>query len=230
MPFDKSQPKAIYLVCAICDRNRRDRAKAALKAHKPYLSLSLTGKGTASSRILSYLGLGESDKAALFSVMPAAAAHEALADLYRQMDMAKPGNGIVFSLRMNQGCYHRAVAYQQPTDGGMPMQPENQGYDLIMTIMNRGYSEEVMDAARGAGAAGGTTLHARSFGQAGAGKFFGVEITPEKELLMIIASRESSCRIMTAIAEKAGPETDMGAVSFSMPVDTVQGLPTANLK
>lgn len=230
MAFEPNRPKAVSLLCVICDRNRRDKAKAALGAHRPYLSLSLTGRGTANSRILGYLGLGEADKAVLLSVMEQAAAREAMADVYRRMELQKAGNGIVFLTRLHSGCYHRPVNYTQPADGGMAMQQDTQQYDLIMTVMNRGYSEEVMEVARGAGATGGTTLHARSFGEGGAGKFFGVEITPEKELLMIIASRESSCGIMTAIAEKTGPESDMGAVSFAVPVEAAQGLPTARLK
>ena len=94
-----------------------------------------------------------------------------------------------------------------------------------MVVLNRGYSDDVMAAARAAGAKGGTILHARSFGS-GMETFFGVEITPEKELLMIVAACDTACDIMQRIAEQTGPETPAGALSFSMPLDDVRGLRT----
>lgn len=97
-------------------------------------------------------------------------------------------------------------------------------HDLIMVVLNRGYSEEVMDAARQAGATGGTILHARGCGAAGVEKFFGMTVTPEKELLMILAQGDHTDVIMESIAAKAGPATDAAAVSFSLPASGVKGI------
>mgnify|MGYP000943805687 CR=1 FL=1 len=76
----------------------------------------------------------------------------------------------------------------------------------------------------GAGATGGTVIHARGCGLAGAEKFFGVTIQPEKDMIMILADRTVSCNIMSAIAEKAGPHTDSHAISFSLPASHVHGI------
>ena len=54
-------------------------------------------------------------------------------------------------------------------------------HELIMAIMNEGYSDTVMDAARSAGAGGGTVLHAKGTGRARAEKFFGVSLADEKD-------------------------------------------------
>ena len=57
-------------------------------------------------------------------------------------------------------------------------------HDLILTIVERGYADDVMDAAKAAGARGGTILHARGTGSKEAEKFFGIIVQPEKELIL----------------------------------------------
>lgn len=80
-------------------------------------------------------------------------------------------------------------------------------HELIMAIMNEGYSDTVMDAARSAGAGGGTVLHAKGTGRARAEKFFGVSLADEKDVVYIVAHAEEKAAIMQAIADNAGPGT-----------------------
>jgi len=96
-------------------------------------------------------------------------------------------------------------------------------FDLIITIVNRGFSELVMDAARGVGASGGTILHARGTGIHEAEKFFGISIQPEKELVLILTAHDERQTIMQAIAEHAGLNTPGKGLAFSVPVDGVVG-------
>jgi hypothetical protein len=103
-------------------------------------------------------------------------------------------------------------------------------HNLIIVVLNRGYGEDVMDVARASGATGGTVLHARSCGTAGMEKFFGVTIAPEKEILMILVQDTNTRGIMSDIAEKAGPSTDAGAISFSLPVSGVKGIETRKMR
>lgn len=75
-------------------------------------------------------------------------------------------------------------------------------HELIMAIMNEGYSDTVMDAARSAGAGGGTVLHAKGTGRARAEKFFGVSLADEKDVVYIVAHAEEKAAIMQAIARQ----------------------------
>ena len=72
-------------------------------------------------------------------------------------------------------------------------------FQLITAIMNKGYAEDAMAAARSAGAGGGTVLGGRGTAREGDEKFFGVEIVPEKETLMILTPREKAAQIVDAI-------------------------------
>ena len=55
-------------------------------------------------------------------------------------------------------------------------------FSMVMAVVNRGYVDDVMEAAKGAGARGGTVLHARSVGNEEVGNFFGITLQPEKTL------------------------------------------------
>ena len=97
-------------------------------------------------------------------------------------------------------------------------------HELIVVILNEGYSDFVMDAARSAGAGGGTVLHAKGTGSRRAEKFFGVSLAEEKDLIYIVAHSDEKAAIMRAISEAAGPGTKAGAICFSLPISSVAGL------
>lgn len=223
MHREKHKPLPLSLFCVICDKEKSGKVTGTLEGHKAYFSLVLHGHGTANSKILGYLGLGQTEKRVFMSVMPAGVARDVLHHMDEVLQFKKPGHGVAFISKIHEGCYHRLVEIPNDDAEGETMQTAS-GKDLIMVIVNRGYTEEVMEAARSAGATGGTVLHARGCGLQGAEKFFGVTIQPEKEMIMILATDDVSCGIMEEIAHKTGPETDAGAVSFSMPVGSVKGI------
>ena len=89
-------------------------------------------------------------------------------------------------------------------------------------IANQGHTGAIMDAARAAGAGGGTVIHAKGTGMEGAAQFLGVELVNEKELVLIVARTPEKNRIMKAIMDGAGPKA--GAIVFSLPVTDTAGL------
>ncbi len=97
-------------------------------------------------------------------------------------------------------------------------------YELIMCIVNQGFSEEVMAAARDCGARGGTVLNARGTAKEEAEKLFNITITPEKEIVMILAKAEVKEEILHAIYTKCGLKTPGQGIAFSIPVDNVVGI------
>ncbi|MDR0596469.1 MAG: P-II family nitrogen regulator [Clostridiales Family XIII bacterium] len=99
----------------------------------------------------------------------------------------------------------------------------NARYSLIMTIINRGYAELVMDAARAAGARGGTVLYARGTGLHGAEKFMNIDIQPEKEIVLTIVKKSAVREIMHAILEAGGLRTKGRGISFTLPITDLVG-------
>ena len=101
-------------------------------------------------------------------------------------------------------------------------------YSLIVSIVNRGYSDVVMDAARKAGARGGTILYAHGAGLNDEETFFGISIRPEKELVIILATNETRPTIMRAIVKCAGMDSEGAGITFSLPVTNVAGIANIN--
>jgi Nitrogen regulatory protein P-II. len=92
-----------------------------------------------------------------------------------------------------------------------------------LIVVNRGFADEVMEAARTKGAKGGTIINAR--GTAGqVEKFFNISIQPEKELVLIVVKHDKRREIMEEITLKAGLKTPGQGVMFSLPVDEAIGL------
>ena len=102
--------------------------------------------------------------------------------------------------------------------------PKIYPYQLILTIVNRGSSEQVMEAARTAGARGGTVISARRVGYEDVQNLLGFTLQPEKEIVAILVPREQKLPVMQAINREAGLKTDCRGVLFSLPVDDILGL------
>ena len=96
--------------------------------------------------------------------------------------------------------------------------------ELIIVIADQGNIELIMDAAREAGAYGGTVIHARGTGMEQAEKFMGVCLAAEKEMIFIVTKKEQKNSIMKAIMEKAGMESRAKSIVFSLPVTDTAGL------
>ena len=97
-------------------------------------------------------------------------------------------------------------------------------HEMIVCIVNAGFSETVMEAAKSAGARGGTILNGRGPANKEAESFFHIAIQPEKEVVMILVSAEIKDAVLHALYQKAGLDTMGQGIAFSLPVDEVVGL------
>lgn len=95
----------------------------------------------------------------------------------------------------------------------------------IMCVVNSGFGDAVMDAAKEFGARGGTIIHARGTANSESEKLFGITIQPEKEIVVILVRNEIKDNIMHAVYQKVGLDTPGQGIAFSIPVDKVIGIP-----
>lgn len=97
-------------------------------------------------------------------------------------------------------------------------------FQVIFSIVNAGFSEAAMEAAKKAGARGGTTIHGRGTASKEAEHLFNISIQPEKEIIMILVSSQDKDAIMKALYHEVGTDTPAQGIAFSMPVDDVVGI------
>lgn len=186
----------------------------------------LPGKGTAASTLLQVLGLGDSDRDIVVIVLPAANPETILDAVRNAPSCRKKIRGPAFTLDLLTVL--RSAAPMPLGNHAAP--PAQTGeiamhtHELIAVVVTAGYAEDIMHAARRAGAGGGTLLHARGTAKDDDEKFFGVPIVPEKEFLMILAERDRAPAILEAV--RAAPclsQPGMG-IAFSMPATQVFSL------
>lgn len=183
--------------------------------------------GTAHAKTLSILGIEKTEKSMLMSAVTGAALKELKRKLTVNMKMDLPDRGVAMAVPLSGIGGSRTLEYftsGQNTDEKSNTEGNNMqsSHELIVAIYEKGYTDMVMDAARAAGAGGGTTISAKGTG-AGAEKFFGLSLAEEKEIVFIVSGTENKKDIMKAIMQNAGLDTKAHALVFSLPVSTTAG-------
>ena len=100
----------------------------------------------------------------------------------------------------------------------------NGDYEVVVCIVNHGFTDLVMEAAKDAGARGGTVISGRGTGNKEAEQFFGITVTPDKEMVMILVPKAIRDDVLAAVNKGAGMNTRGMGIAFSMPVSGVVGL------
>lgn len=188
------------------------------------LNVTLSGRGTAVKSMLDVLGIESNLKRIMFSVANEEKTREFITRQKRQLHIGVPGHGIVIAVPVKSIGGGKTVAYLRGEDGTAKYTPSlNYAYELIVVIANEGRTDTVMNAARAAGARGGTVLHGKGTGSEAAMKFLNISIADEKDVILIVAPTAEKTAIMSEILKKAGPDTDAKAIAFSLPTSAVAG-------
>ena len=226
----ENEPVRLKLLIGVAAPGDGAEIAEICNANAAALSYAFEGWGTARSAMLDYLGLDESPKQVVLSLIPETAEKAILEGIQKEMELYLVGKGICFTLPLTgvssivaNGLVKGAP--QEKSNGRETrMSEETRKYDLIIAAVESGYADEAMDAARAAGAAGGTLINADTLNNRKAEQLIGVTLQQETEILMILTRREGKLSIMRAIQETAGLKTDAGGVLFSLPVDNLIGV------
>ena len=214
----------LYYVIAITDHDRGEAMNALYRAAGLRGILSMPGRGTATSEHLAIYGLDATEKYVISAIGNGSEAEGLIKSAKRKLFIDIPGNGVMLTVPLKSVAGGKTLAYltdEQKLGGAPRMDFE---HELIIVILNEAYSDFVMDAARAAGAGGGTVLHAKGTGGTRGEKFFSVSLADEKDMIYIIAHKDEKAAIMRSINEQAGPGSRAGAICFSLPISSVAGL------
>ena len=97
-------------------------------------------------------------------------------------------------------------------------------FEVILCIVNQGFSEAAMDAAKKVGARGGTVMIGRGTASKESEKFYNITIQPEKEIVMILVATDIKDKMLKALYDAVGMDTAAQGIAFSLPVDSVAGI------
>ena len=228
-PESKIASRMLFLIAG---HKFAQRAETILADRGIPLQYVLSGTGTATSEMMDLLGLGTPEKTILISMIPKSIAGDVLKKLNdRLQELERKNRGIAFTLPIlgaNRILLRLMSQLEEPNENQndekevTPMTESN--YALITAVVNQGYSEEVMTAARAAGARGGTVLHSRQVSREKTASALGLDVQEEKEMILIVATEEQKTAIMTAISEKYGIRSEAKGLILSLPIDDAIGL------
>ena len=211
-------------VISICDPRALDTLTGLCAELELPVSVVLHAHGTAVRSMLDILGIESNEKRVVLTIATQEKTRRLIDEQKRRLFIGVPGHGIVVSVPIKSIGGGKTVAFLGGSQQPAKYTPElNYSYELIVAIANEGRTDLVMNAARSAGAAGGTVLHGKGPGSDKAEKFYSVSIAQEKEVILIVAKAEQKAGIMRAILEKAGPNTEAGTIIFSLPTSEVAG-------
>ncbi|MBM6852337.1 P-II family nitrogen regulator [Oscillibacter valericigenes] len=214
--------QGVDLIITITDRSRAEQFASWFRSHGISLVLTALGRGTATTEVLDFLGLEATEKAVLFCVAPRSP--RMVRQAARELWLDIPGQGVLMTVPVNSIGGPTAKEYLLHEQEGEAAMEREITHDLIVVIANQGSTDLVMDAAREAGATGGTAIHAKGTGTELVQKFFGVSIASEQEMLFILTRSDTKKPIMKAIMAKAGIQSPAQSLVFSLPVGDIAGL------
>jgi len=164
----------------------------------------LVGRGELDSPVLRLLALADVERDVLVTLVTTDERDEVLMSIENAPIYGKKNRGMAFVI---------------PT-GGTEM-PNETEQEMISIIVNRGYADDIVKAARKAGAKGATILNARGTGKPDDEKFFGITIVPEKEEVIIVADKPAAPAIRDAIEKLPCLTTPGIGIMFTTPVSRV---------
>lgn len=217
----------LYLLTTIVDRKILPVYQEFYQSNGTNVMFSSLGLGTVSNDVLDYLGLESNQKGVIFSVIEDEKWQTTKKGLQKNLQIDAPGGGVAFTIPLSSIGGRKALQFlleKEKYESKGESTLKNTDRQLIIVISEQGYTNLIMDAARSAGAYGGTVIHAKGTGMELAEKFMGVSLAAEKEIIFIVAKTSQKNDIMEAIIKNAGADTKAKAIVFSLPVTDTAGL------
>ena len=233
--MDERKEFGLSLILSITDSQAEKRLQVLMEeAHIP-LRIQCHALGTASSELLRICGLGESDRNLTLCVLPKRAVHTLFEKMNDALQMKKRGKGIAVSIPltgvqmnlarlMHEAHHPEQQFHEHPLGQEEPKMTEGTRYSMIHITVNEGYSDDVLDTAKNAGARGGTIIRGRRRGLDAPMQFWGISLQEEQEILLIIVPRELKKQIMQAVCSAHGLSSPAQGLVMSLPIEDVLGL------
>jgi nitrogen regulatory protein PII len=182
----------------------------------------LLGKGTVKSPTLNLFGIKSQKKEIVNILIEKEKAMEVLDFFTKELQLYAPGHGIIFTMPVTVAS--QIIHNKQGTWNRVQGMEEESMFKKLTVVVNRGMANDVMDIARKLGVKGGTILHGRGTGSNFATKLLGMEIEPEKELVIILMPSELIDKVVNHLFQELHMDLPGNGILFVEPVLDVRGL------
>jgi nitrogen regulatory protein PII len=189
---------------------------------------AIIGKGTVNSATLNLFGI-KSQRREIVSIMVEKERAKELLDYFaEELQLNEPGHGIAYVTYATLA--EQIINGKQDTLNIAQNMEGDSMYKKMTVIVNRGMADIVMEIARKAGVKGGTVIHGRGTGSEFTEKLFGVEIVPEKELVIILMPSDLVSKVADELYRELQLDVPGNGILFVEPVAEVRGLADSHNK
>lgn len=220
-------PVSYKLIVTVVNKKTARKVVEASKKAGADGGTVIMGRGTGIWEIKTFFGIPiEPDKEIVLTLISGEKTDDVLKAVIIAGKIDKPGYGIAFVVdaKITAGiCHARAPEATNEDLRGMAVE-NGILYDLIITIINKGQSEKVVEASKKAGARGGTIISGRGTGVHEHAKLFGITIEPEKEIVLTLIEREKTNEVLQTIVKEAGLDRPGKGIAFVVEVERVAGI------
>lgn len=219
-----SEQDRIMMLFSIIGRGKSKQYMEMLNSKNIRFHFQMTATGTAPSEMLDIFGLGSNAKDVVISLAPASSIRAFAGDFGKNLGASTEYGGLMMSLRLSAINRISAEIISKSNHGNTEKGKQNQmksehKQQLILITVNQGYTDQVMQTAKKAGAMGGTILRARLAGTERLEQFGEVEIQDEKEIISILAPVGVAEQIMNEVNREHGARSEAHGMVMSLPVE-----------
>jgi len=201
------------LIAAIVPHGRGEAVSEAANRAGAGGGTILSAQGTAPNAVLQMLGIGVSSREVYFTVVDGTREEQVTAVVRAAASRTGRAAGVIFAADVV-----RFVRFGLPETTVTENTAMQNATELVSVIVNKGYAEDAMAAARKAGASGGTIVPARGTAKPDDETFFGVKLVPEKELLLVLVPAERADAVVDAVRALPCFAEKGSGIAFRVPV------------
>ena len=220
---ETNEMNRIIMLVTILERGKADKFTRVLDRHGIGAHLEFAGAGTATSEMRDLLS-GSRDKDVILSFGTKNAVEHLVHSIDSGLEEVTRGGGLMIQLSplavnnlFSAVLIHDAESIA-PYEKEEKMKNEYE-HSLILIAVKQGFTEQVMQEARKAGASGGTVIRSRMVGTEMFEEDFGIVLDAEKEVLLILSPKSKRDAILEGVNASYGMRSPAQAVICSLPVD-----------
>lgn len=215
------EQKDYELICVIVNFGLGSKVVKYAKENGILGATIFLGKGTVNNRILELLELSEIRKEIVLMIAEQTTAAKFLEKFSNKFKLDKQNHGIAFSSNIIDILGTKQCKCNgKRKSGGV----ESTMYNAIYVIVDKGKAEDVVKAAKKAGARGGTIINARGSGIHESSKLFSMDIEPEKEFVLILADINLTDDITSIIRRELKMDEPGNGIIYVQSVNKTYGM------
>ncbi len=215
--------KRPMVLLSIVERDKGKKLIKELENINIKVNFQCVGLGTAPTEMMDIFGLGTKDKDIIISLGNENAVKDMMANFGTAFESHTKYGGLMIVLKVSAA--NRILTEilnfnnDKNTERGNGSMKNEHHNNLIIISVNEGYSDDVMQVARKAGAMGGTVIKGRLASIEEFADIGKKDIDGEREILCILAPLKTSAQIMEDVNKEFGTTSAANGIIIAIPTE-----------